>query len=204
MTALLSALQANSGWLALVALLVAAAAVAWAAVLQKRLHTVTPDIRRLVRDMEGKDFDEVLRDLLGNMEFVGKRVGRLEVAAEELARRQSRAVQRVGLVRYNAEQGLGGELSFALALLNGERDGALLTCFHTLSECRVYLRNVEKGVCSHELTDEETAALEIALKRRRPDVGKTSRLRRARWRAKDHAENDRGETTGKRGTENAE
>ena len=131
MTTVLAALSAHGGWLALVALILSVAALLWLAALQKRVRTVTPDIRRMVRGMAGKRFDEVLQDLLGNMEFIGSHIGRLEVGLEELCRRQERAVQHVGLTRYNAEEGLGGELSFALALLDADLDGVIVTSLHT-------------------------------------------------------------------------
>jgi len=204
MNALLTALSAHSGWLALVAAVLGVVAVVWLALLQKRVRVVSPDVRRLVRGMQGKRFDEVLRDLLGNMEFLGSRLGRVEVAVEELSRRQKRAIQHVGLVRYNAEEGLGGDLSFALALLDAERNGTVMTSLHTLEECRIYLRSVESGRCAHDLSEEEAAALEIALGRRRPEGAATSRQRRPRWRAAERAEADRQRESEKRGEPDGE
>jgi len=179
---LTQALQAGSGWLALAALVLGVAALAWLAALQRRVRTVTPDVRRLVRDMEGKSLQDVVQDLLGNMEFLSGRLGRLQVASEELEERLRTTVQHQGLVRYNADGTVGGELSFALALLDGERNGVLLTCLHTLDECRVYIRQVERGACAHELSDEEADALDAALNRRRRERDEARRTRRTRWR----------------------
>ncbi len=204
MNGFLAALTANSGWLSLAAVAMAIVALAWAAALQRKVGMVTPDARRLVRDMEGKSFDEVLTDLFANMEFLGGRIGRLENAVDEAHRRLDETIQRVGLVRYNAEDGLGGELSFALALLNGENTGVLLTSIHTLSECRMYLRSIEGGLSVNELSEEETAALEIALHERRPDSHRSSRLRRTRWREKERAESSRNSAERKRGDEHGE
>ena len=204
MSAMLSALTASAGWLSVVALIIAIVALVWAARLQRSVAMVTPDTRRLVRDMEGKSFDDVLHDLLGNMEFLGGRIGRLENALDDAQRQLTTTVQHVGLVRYNAEDGLGGELSFALALLDGKSNGALLTSIHTLSECRIYLRSVEGGLCVNALGEEEAAALEIALERRRPDSHRSSRTRRKRWRETEPAESSRTTTNRKRGDEHAE
>lgn len=204
MSGVLSALSAHSGWLALVGLIVSLIAIVWLALLHKRVGVVSPDIRRLVRGMQGKRFDEVLRDLLGNMEFLGSRLGRVEVALEELTRRQRRAVQHVGLVKYNAEEGLGGELSFALVLLDADLNGMIVTSLHTLEECRIYLRGVESGRCAHDLSEEEAAALEIALGRRQPQAAATSRQRRPRWRARERAEANRQRQPHKRGETHGE
>jgi len=186
------------------AILLAAVALVWLAQLQKRVRLVTPDVRRLVRDMEGKSIDRVLEDLLGNMEFTAGRVGRLEVAAEGLSRQLGRTIQRLGLVKYNAEEGIGGELSFALALLDADRHGLVLTSVHTLHDCRLYLRTVVAGQCSHDLSDEEAEALEMALTQRRREAGPASRLRRARWREKERAGQSIPPAEGQKGTGDGE
>jgi hypothetical protein len=187
MAGLSGVLAAYGGWLALAALVLAGVALAWLAALQRRVRMVTPDVRRLVRDMEGKSLDEVVQDLLGNMEFLAGRIGRLEVGVEGLSRRLGRTVQHMGIVRYNAEEEIGGEVSFALALLDGDHSGLLLTSVHTLSDCRLYARTVEQGRCAHELTEEEAEALALALESRRREPSAPGRLRRARWRDKERA-----------------
>ncbi len=204
MRGVVTAVSAHSGWIALAALVVGLIAIVWLALLNRRVRVVSPDIRRLVRGMQGKRFDEVLRDLLGNMEFLGGRLGRVEVAVEELSRRQKRAVQHLGLVRYNAEQSLGGELSFALALLDASHNGVIVTSLHTLEECRIYLRTVERGRCAHDLNEEEAAALEIALKRRQPETAATSRQRRSRWRERERADRQRASKPEKQGEPDGE
>jgi len=186
---LAQALQAASGWLALAALVLSAVALLWVAVLQARVRTVTPDTRRLVRDMEGKDIREVVQDLLGNMEFLSSRLGRLQVATEDLARGLRGTLQHQGLVRYNADTTVGGELSFALALLDGDNNGVLFTSLHTLEECRLYLRAVESGACAHDLSDEEAEALDIALQRKQPGPASARRTRRTPWREQDPGRN---------------
>jgi hypothetical protein len=178
-------LQAASGWLALAALVLAVIALLWASALRRRVRMVTPDTRRLVRDMEGKNLAEVVQDLLGNMEFLSTRLGRLQVTMEDLASSLRGTLQHQGLVRYNADATMGGELSFALALLDGDRNGVLFTCLHTLEECRLYLRAVEVGACAHDLSDEEAEALDIALQRKPPEPASARRRRRTRWREHD-------------------
>jgi hypothetical protein len=201
---LTQALQAASGWLALAALLLGLVALVWLVGLHKRVRAVTPDVRRLIRDMEGKDIQQVVQDLLGNMEFLGSRLGRLQVASDELQQRQRATVQNQGLVRYNADGALGGELSFALALLDGERDGVLMTCLHTLEGCRLYIRQVEQGACAHDLSEEEAEALDIALKHRQRERDDARRTRQLRWREKDQARMNREVSTDKRGDGDAE
>ena len=80
---------------------------------------------------------------------------------------QRRAFQRVGLVRYNPFEETGGNQSFALALLDAEGDGWVLSSLHARSGTRVYAK-ADQGAAAADarLSDEEIGARSG---RRRPD-----------------------------------
>lgn len=82
---------------------------------------------------------------------------------EALRGQLTTAVQKIGLVRYDAEPGLGGRVSFVLALLDANDDGVLLTSVYRLEDNRVYVREVSGGKVAHELSSEEARALNMAL-----------------------------------------
>ena len=73
-------------------------------------------------------------------------------------------VQKVGLVRFNPFDELGGEHSFSLALLDGKDTGFVLTGLHTRERTRVYIKPVKKGKSKQSLSDEEKKVLEKAKK----------------------------------------
>ena len=54
-------------------------------------------------------------------------------------------------------------LSFALALLNGEKSGFIMNCVHTQDGCYTYTKLVVNGKCDVVLCEEEKDALQIAL-----------------------------------------
>ena len=60
-------------------------------------------------------------------------------------RRQPRAFQRVGLVRYNPFEETGGNQSFALALLDADGDGWVLSSLHARTGTRVYAKAIVGG-----------------------------------------------------------
>ena len=74
------------------------------------------------------------------------------------------AVQRVGLERFNSEKGLGGNLSFALVMLDARNHGICLTSIHSLEACRIFLRGIVSGKTDMPLMPEEEAALQQALR----------------------------------------
>lgn len=71
--------------------------------------------------------------------------------------------QKVGLVKYNAFNEMGGKLSFSLALLNRKNDGFILNAMHSREGCFTYIKEVINGNSIIMLADEEKEALEMAL-----------------------------------------
>lgn len=70
---------------------------------------------------------------------------------------------KMGLVKYNAFPGMGGENSFALTLLNMENNGVILDAIHSRENCYLYVREIQDGIPSDMLTDEEQESLRKAL-----------------------------------------
>lgn len=71
-------------------------------------------------------------------------------------------IQKVGLVRFNPFNETGGDHSFSLALLNGNQTGVVITGLHTRERTRLYLKPIEKGKSTYELSKEERKAISKA------------------------------------------
>lgn len=71
--------------------------------------------------------------------------------------------QKIGIVKYDAFQQMGGKLSFSLALLNENNDGFILNSVHSSEGCYSYTKEIKDGVCEISLGDEEEKALSIAM-----------------------------------------
>ena len=71
---------------------------------------------------------------------------------------------RVGIVRYNAFDDVGGEQSFAVVLLDSKSNGVALSGLYGRQDSRVYAKAIYAGQGERPLTDEEQQALAKALK----------------------------------------
>jgi hypothetical protein len=74
------------------------------------------------------------------------------------------SVQHIGLVRFNPFGDVGGDQSFAVALLDGNHDGVILSSIYSRAGVRIYAKFVQAGTASHTLSDEEEAAIAQALR----------------------------------------
>jgi hypothetical protein len=68
-------------------------------------------------------------------------------------------VPRVGFVRYNSFDDVGSDLSYALALLNRDGDGVVLSSIYSREETRTYGKAVAGFKPATEPSDEELAAI---------------------------------------------
>ncbi len=77
-------------------------------------------------------------------------------ALEKVARTE---VPRVGFVRYNSFDDVGSDLSYALALLNRDGDGVVLSSIYSREETRTYGKAVVAFKPAQESSEEERAAI---------------------------------------------
>jgi hypothetical protein len=104
----------------------------------------------------------------------GKAIQRLEGAMIQLAEGEKRlgeamrgSVRRIGLVRFDAFEDMGGRLSFSAALLDENGDGIVITSINGRQDTRCYAKTVQRGTSVHNLSDEEDQAIREAMTGRR-------------------------------------
>jgi hypothetical protein len=71
-------------------------------------------------------------------------------------------IPRVGFVRYNAFSDVGSDLSYALALLNREGDGVVLSSIYSREDTRTYGKAVSAFKPAQDPSEEELAAISKA------------------------------------------
>lgn len=80
----------------------------------------------------------------------------------ELERLAARDVSRIGFVRYNALDDTGSDLSYAIALLNREGDGVVLSSIYSRTDTRTYGKAVNRFKPAANASEEELQAIERA------------------------------------------
>ena len=122
--------------------------------------------RRYDLFMRGKDA-ETLEDTMILILDQLKEMNAKDRATKDMMRVLSKQVkdsyQKIGFVKYNAFKGMGGNLSFVLAMLDDNNSGFILDAVHSREGCYMYLKEVEEGATETVLGSEEQEALEQAL-----------------------------------------
>lgn len=71
--------------------------------------------------------------------------------------------EKIGIVKYNAFDGMGGQMSAVIVLLNKNLDGVLLNSIHSREGSHLYTKAISNGKTEQILSNEEEAALTAAL-----------------------------------------
>ena len=110
----------------------------------------------------GSNLDEMLKDYLKEVKEIKQDNTEIKAYYTKLDSDIASCVQKVGLVRYNAFRDVGSDLSFAIALLDGNDTGVILNGLYGSDSSNIYAKPVKGGVSTYQLSDEEKYALEIA------------------------------------------
>ncbi len=116
--------------------------------------------------MSGKSAKSLEKDIMGLYEdnkFMKVSIEKNRKDIQTLYRKFESAYQKVGIVKYDAFNQMGGQLSFSLALLDENDNGFILNSVHSTEGCYSYTKEIKNGLCEISLGDEEKKALDIAM-----------------------------------------
>ena len=116
--------------------------------------------------MRGKDaetMEDVILDEMDELRSLRAEDRANKDSIRSLNRNFRASFQKYGVVKYNAFKGMGGNLSFAFAMLDYTNSGFILNCVHSREGCYLYIKEVDMGKTDIVLGNEEQEALEQAL-----------------------------------------
>lgn len=122
--------------------------------------------RRLDKFLLGKDGMSLEQEIIGLCEdnrFLKNSTEKNKKDIRNLYKQIETAYQKMGLVKYDAFNQMGGQLSFSLALLDENDNGFILNSVHSAEGCYSYTKEIKNGVSAISLGTEEAEALAIAM-----------------------------------------
>jgi hypothetical protein len=155
--------------IALASAAVALLALLLALLLARRLRRLREALQRALGE-HGDDLVEVLGSYSTQLQAARRSMDDFEVRLDDLREHVKGTISRVGLVRYDAFDDMGGALSFSTALLDEHGDGLVVSAINGRAETRCYGKALVGGDSEHHLSDEEKAAIDAAIERRPPAI----------------------------------
>jgi hypothetical protein len=139
--------------------------------LYRRTSFLSRRYREFMRGSSGVSLEVVLQDLFKELRKVEEGVVENREKMKEMSEVLATATQGVGVIRFNAFQDTGSDLSFAVALLDAHRNGVVISSIYGREESRTYAKPVSDGKSSYQLGEEEREAMRRALKSIRLPAG---------------------------------
>ncbi len=113
----------------------------------------------MIRLGNGTDIAENLKQYMDKVEDIEKQNLEIVEYARNLDLNMKKCLQKVGVVKYNAFDDVGSDLSFALAILDDKNNGYVLNGIYARDNSNIYAKPVENGKSSYVLSEEEKEAI---------------------------------------------
>lgn len=110
-----------------------------------------------------KNLEELLINQAKSLKTLDRDIQELFNISNKINNLALRGLFKVGMVRFNPFKDVGGDQSFAIALLNGKNNGLAISSLYTREGTRIYSKTIVNGQPEkYPLTEEEKQAIEIA------------------------------------------
>ena len=127
-----------------------------------RLAKLNKRYRNMMKGMEGANLEKMMLAHINEVRLALDNVEKLSVKYKMMEDVVRLCVQRVGIVRFNAFEDTGSDLSFAIALLDSNNNGVVISSIFARNDSRTYAKPVVNGQSNYFLTTEEKEALSKA------------------------------------------
>lgn len=116
-----------------------------------------------MRGKDGKNLERSILEKFDELDAIEKIAKQNRQDVKDIYRKMQDGYQKVGIVKYDAFNEMGGKLSFALTLLDGNNNGYIINAMHSREGCYNYIKEIVKGESYIELAEEEAESLERAI-----------------------------------------
>ena len=116
-----------------------------------------------MRGKDGRTMEKSILEKFSEIDELASIAKQNKADIKELFHNMENNYQKAGVVRYDAFNEMGGKLSFALALLDGNNSGWVINAMHSREGCYTYVKEIVRGQSYIELAEEESEALEQAI-----------------------------------------
>jgi Protein of unknown function (DUF4446) len=123
------------------------------------------DAQRVMLGGGRRDLVEFAVTLQGRVDDLHRAVDEVAAGLQRIDRRVDGVVGNSSIVRYDAYENTGGHQSASLALLDSARTGIVVTAIQGRDYARIYMKELDRGRASVDLSPEEAEAVERAMAR---------------------------------------
>lgn len=132
-----------------------------------KLKKLRAKYNRFMSGLSDRNIEDLLDYCIDSVNEVKEKNKKIENHIGHINRNMVQCVQKKGIVRYNAFDDVGSDLSFSIALLDNNDDGIVISSIYSRDSSSSYAKPVIGGKSKYPLSAEEMQAIEVAKKSHR-------------------------------------
>ena len=115
--------------------------------------------RKVTRGTNNKNLEELLLNSLEKIDEIEQKANDAISTSEDTLKLTEKCVQKVSIQRYKAFEDIGSDLSYSIALLDGNNNGVIISSIYSRYESITYAKPIDNGISRYDLSDEEENVL---------------------------------------------
>jgi hypothetical protein len=130
----------------------------------KKINAINNKLKILFAGKETTSLESVILSHSNEIKAIDKEIQELFEISNKIHQLSLRSIHKFEILRFNPFKDIGGDQSFAIALLNGKDCGIVISSLHTREGTRIYAKPISKGTSDkYTLTEEEKEVLRQAI-----------------------------------------
>ena len=113
----------------------------------------------LVKLSKAKSLEDIIADNIAQMNELVVKNNKIDADYAEMKSLFTKSIQKVAVHRFCAFADMGGDLSYAVALLDNQNNGVIFSSIFGRQDSCTYVKPIENGVSKYPLTQEENKVL---------------------------------------------
>jgi len=129
-----------------------------------RFYKTNREADEILKGGKMKDWRAIFLSQKKKSDEIEQKIKEILLEIENLKKNCEKTIQKIGIVRFNPFNELGGNQSFVIALLDGKNNGIVISSLFLKEGNRVYAKPIKNGTSDYVLSKEELEAIERAIK----------------------------------------
>jgi len=131
---------------------------------RSKIKKLKSKYNRFMNGVSGENIEHLLEECIDKVNKVSAKNKEIENHINGIDRNLLYCLQKVGVVRYNAFDNVGSDLSFSIALLDNNDMGVVISGLYSRDSSSTYAKPIAGGKSKYALSVEELQAIDIAKK----------------------------------------
>lgn len=132
-------------------------------VVNKKLNRLNEKYQKFMSGKSAKSLETVIEKRFAQVDDLIDKNKEVNNKINDINENLLETFQKIGIVKYDAFNEMGGKLSFAISLLNKENTGFVINAMHSREGCYTYIKEIIKGESYILLGEEEKEAVDKAV-----------------------------------------